>query len=243
MERWGALSVQDHKNARALAAEVLLYDRLIVPEPQQGDTEGWDQWDRDGLSKRLEQLGDDLAYRAVWSTGLRQEWRTQWDRFKALVADAKKLSRARSSEAAQILTREILSMRHPVTRPTGGHQPEVVAVYRSSRDARLPVPEGMRPEDAADYVVGIRLLAPDDHDAEEALRRAIDIARDSTFRQRRQAVQSWQREKIKAWSQADPDRVDRRKVEEAMRELDGLVREFNKIIWKSAGKSAWKPRS
>lgn len=236
MERWGALSVKDHQNARALAAEVLLYDRLIVPEPQQGDTKGWDQWDLDGLARRLEQLGDDLAYRAVWSTDLRGDWQTRWDRFKALMWDAKNLSEAESDEAAQFLTRAILSMRHPVVRPMSGTQPEVIAVYRSNRDAHLPIPRGMRPEDAADYVVGIRLLAPDDADPEEALRRAIDIARDGTFRQRRRAVQSWQRDKIKAWSQADPDKVDSEQVQEAMRELDSLAREFNQAIKRNTQK-------
>jgi hypothetical protein len=41
MDRWGALSVKDHLDARALTAEVLLYDRLIVPEPAQGDLKYW----------------------------------------------------------------------------------------------------------------------------------------------------------------------------------------------------------
>lgn len=34
IERWGAFSVVDHKDARKLAADVLLYDRLVLPAPR-----------------------------------------------------------------------------------------------------------------------------------------------------------------------------------------------------------------
>ena len=37
-ERWGSFSVRDHLNTRALATDVLLYDRLIFPVPPKGVT-------------------------------------------------------------------------------------------------------------------------------------------------------------------------------------------------------------
>lgn len=238
MDRWGALSVKDHLDARALTAEVLLYDRLIVPEPAQGDLKYWqdNKWAPDALAQRLEQLGEDLSYRAIWSREHRADWRKNWGVFKGLVQDAQLLTQAKSEEAALFMTRMILSMRHPVSLPADGVQPEVVAVYRSRRDAHLPTPEGMNPSDAADYVVGIRLLAPDDRDPEDALRRAIDIARDSTFRQRRRAVHNWQRDKIQKWTGISPDTVDPRKIRDAILELDELVRLYNEIVQKAAHK-------
>jgi uncharacterized membrane protein len=41
IERWGAFSVVDHKDARKLAADVLLYDRLVLPTPMDWDRERW----------------------------------------------------------------------------------------------------------------------------------------------------------------------------------------------------------
>ena len=47
IERWGAYSVVDHKDARKLAADVLLYDRLVLPTPPDQDRERWvkNKWD------------------------------------------------------------------------------------------------------------------------------------------------------------------------------------------------------
>jgi hypothetical protein len=40
MERWGALSVKDHIDRRALATEVLLYDKRVIPAPPDWDVPG-----------------------------------------------------------------------------------------------------------------------------------------------------------------------------------------------------------
>jgi len=41
IERWGAFSVVDHKDARKFAADVLVYDRLLLPIPVDSDREHW----------------------------------------------------------------------------------------------------------------------------------------------------------------------------------------------------------
>jgi hypothetical protein len=55
MEHWGTLSVKDHVDARALATEVLIYDRLVMPDWTMGDyqrwqTEGWEPDSESGCS-------------------------------------------------------------------------------------------------------------------------------------------------------------------------------------------------
>ena len=62
-ERWGSLSVDDHLDTRALVANVLLYDRLVVPvmteQPDRNERAYWISkgWDPDlqlrGCANRL----------------------------------------------------------------------------------------------------------------------------------------------------------------------------------------------
>ncbi|HEX2746014.1 MAG TPA: hypothetical protein VHN16_16650 [Streptosporangiaceae bacterium] len=43
---WGCYSVADHLERRAFVADLLLYDRLVVPTPSADDLDRWDkQWD------------------------------------------------------------------------------------------------------------------------------------------------------------------------------------------------------
>ncbi len=60
-ERWGAFSVIDHIDAGALAADVLLYDRLVLPVPQdKAEEERWKfhNWQPDLQKQRID----------VWAT-------------------------------------------------------------------------------------------------------------------------------------------------------------------------------
>jgi hypothetical protein len=90
----------------------------------------------------------------------------------------------------------------------------------------LPVPAAMAPDQAADYVVGVRLTFPDADDPEDALRLALPIARDDTFRQRRRVMQDWQRRHIQKWAQAG-DTVSEYDVKQALAELDELIHAYN----------------
>ena len=75
IQRWGAFSVVDHKDARALAADVLLYDRLVLPTPADWDMERWvrNKWDPEGLKLRMKQLGE-LAIPATWDLDRQKQW-------------------------------------------------------------------------------------------------------------------------------------------------------------------------
>jgi ketosteroid isomerase-like protein len=80
-EIWGALSVADHLGAKALVAEVLLFDRLVIPIPPPGDDEqeqDWTarDWDPGRLRRFLGILGDsggdlDLAVPVPWTAAKR----------------------------------------------------------------------------------------------------------------------------------------------------------------------------
>jgi hypothetical protein len=55
VERWGALSVKDHLDTQALAADLLLYDRLVFPVfSGHGERTHWRGvgWDPEFLCRR-----------------------------------------------------------------------------------------------------------------------------------------------------------------------------------------------
>src|SRR5256885_16298045 len=74
IERWGAFSVVDHKDAKKLAAEVVLYDRLLMPKPADQDLERWKTWDADGMTARIKQL-DKIAIGVKLDLDWRKEWK------------------------------------------------------------------------------------------------------------------------------------------------------------------------
>jgi hypothetical protein len=70
MEHWGTLSLKDHIDARALATEVLIYDRLIMPDWTTSDYKRWvcKGWEPDKLRERMDRLGEEIAYSETWSS-------------------------------------------------------------------------------------------------------------------------------------------------------------------------------
>src|SRR5260370_1588495 len=72
--RWGCYSVADHLEDRAFVADLLLYDRLVVPVPAPDDVARWEgRWDPERQSTLLDILGS-FAERVEWSTSLREQF-------------------------------------------------------------------------------------------------------------------------------------------------------------------------
>jgi hypothetical protein len=104
-ELWGSLSVADHIGARALVADVLLFDRVVTPTPPTGDEEEerrWvrNKWDPARQRRFLSILGqsggdDDLAVTVPWTQAKR-------DRFQALSEASNESPTARSRERAML---------------------------------------------------------------------------------------------------------------------------------------------
>jgi hypothetical protein len=75
---WGCYSVADHLEPRAFVADLLLYDRLVVPVPAEDDRARWEkQWDPGRQDVLLGILGG-FAERVEWSGALRGQFEREW---------------------------------------------------------------------------------------------------------------------------------------------------------------------
>lgn len=89
-EVWGTFSVRDHLVEHAFVADVLLYDRLLIPtKPESEDPNEWPAaWGLERLNRLFGVLGD-LAIPIPWTDDRRKEWKRQHDAGQAERAKAK----------------------------------------------------------------------------------------------------------------------------------------------------------
>jgi hypothetical protein len=83
---WGTFSVRDHCAPGAFVAEVLLYDRLVIPVPP--DDQERERWRQEGWQpERLFQLAGilgDRAYLVKWDGDRQASWRNRYEAGKDL---------------------------------------------------------------------------------------------------------------------------------------------------------------
>jgi hypothetical protein len=76
-QRWAAFSVRAHRDIGSLASEVLLYDRIALPLPEDHlEHERWVRqgWDPDSIALRRAQAAG-LIIPAHWTAQLQAEWK------------------------------------------------------------------------------------------------------------------------------------------------------------------------
>jgi hypothetical protein len=217
---------------RALVANVLLYDRLVVPvmteQPDRDERAYWISkgWDPDLQLRRLETL-EDLAVRRPWSAAHRKLFS---DRARALAAEQYD---ARIFDDKQ-LTRMILAQEQVVEKPQGIHDVTVVAAYNSTTALEHDFPLADAPDhlSAQGYLLSRRLAIPDLKDPEDSLRQAINVSRDPDFRANRSDLFDWQELAVaRQWSPQDT--VER--ISEMTRRYNDKVREaVTKVRWRLA---------
>jgi hypothetical protein len=118
---WGCYAVNDHMQSRPFVADVLLFERLVIPVPPEDDPEAlkpWKAWQPDRQRELLDILGD-IAYRVPWSSQLRRVFAAQWAAGIARVIDGEAEERRQDlaggvspqAQAATIMTlsREVSS--------------------------------------------------------------------------------------------------------------------------------------
>jgi hypothetical protein len=193
IERWGSLSVKDHKDVHALVANVLMYDRLVIPMCTEADDRDerayWleHDWDPDGQRMRRAQLGD-LAIECAWDKPRRTAFT---DRYKAASA-------VNAEVNGEAVTRWLLTNNHGYELPSGVNHADVFVAYNSESSAQEEMPrtkvettalvEGAR----VGVLIAQQLGVPDIPEPEVALNEAMALARDVDFRRRREDMYDFQ---------------------------------------------------
>jgi hypothetical protein len=208
-ELWGTFSVRDHLEQRPFVADVMLYDRLVVPFP--ADRAEWDRWEQP------EQDWDPARQRRVLDVLRRHEQKQQlvvpipWDEHRRQAfRDTFTAARAGGMEvdgyrwtAGQLLRDEDVKR----AADAGAVKPRVVAAYvsRNALEQEVSVEEITAEQAAGEHAreqqlaiaVGRSFLVPD-IDGEpseerdlELLERAVRLATKDSFRQKRSAYNDW----------------------------------------------------
>lgn len=204
-EIWGTFSVMDHVKQGAFLAEVVMYDRLVIPippDPEHAETpedlrfaeKQWERWERHGWNparqREVLSILKDTAIPIEWNRARHELWAAEYEKSKH---DA-------SRQIAELLagwkTGEILLDELPAM--AGG----VVAVspYDSLEDLerelgitetstaveRLQAGRGL-PSNVISAVIGREFLVPEDPDKDEfyLLHEAVDLVHDVDYRQAR----------------------------------------------------------
>lgn len=206
---WGCYSVADHKAADAFVADVLLYERLVVPVPPDGDGSDWDpEWEPDRQARLLEIIGD-VAKRIPWTPERRAAWRQEWSAAQA----------ADELVGPMHLTRGLIS-REIGDRARGRADVRAVPVYADpvsfdaswkvrlalpfvrrtrrvrpiSADDKPEVPEGSLPpghDELAKFLVAKLAVPAEGATHEEKLKRAVDFAAQSHVAVWRSGFHAW----------------------------------------------------
>jgi hypothetical protein len=188
-ERWGSLSVDDHVDAAALVANVLLYDRLVVPvvtdQVDRDEREYWTSkgWDPELQQDRLDMLGH-LAVKRPWDAARRAIFKTRVNEIEAERADASALE----------LTRRILAQEQVVDKPPGVQSVTVVAAYNSTASVRKDfIVENTESHlEAQGYLLSRRLAVTDLEDPEDSLKAAVILSSEPDFQLKRSDLFDWQ---------------------------------------------------
>lgn len=226
-EVWATYAVNDHLQPKAFVADVLLHDRLVIPVPPKDDPaerRRWndEQWDPDRLDRVLAILGEDLVRRIPWVPWRRDRWKDLRDRWRETQRDNEELAYA--FHATRTALTEGL--------PAHVDAAESVAVYRTldelERDLGLREADATRvPGAALTAVLGREFLVPDDPGVsdEELLVKAVALAREPDFRNKRTAYHEWRRQFLTGQGTTDAESIAR-----AVQEMHRLVGEEAKAL-------------
>jgi len=238
-QRWAAFSVRAHRDLASLAADILLYDRIILPVPEDDpEYHRWvhEQWNPDDIAERIVQSAGRIIP-VPWTAKLRAEWQNRRDALRNL-----------SGEVAYGLTGVIYASYPPAwTEIAASLQPDqiperkpaILAGFQSAEEAKAelglkpiagvqgskPVPKdtipGGRPVDLVVALHVHRMVCePAIADPQQAFLRAIDLAENDRFQRARRNLFDWE----------DQLFVDQWDPEEAERKLPKLEKEYHDAV-------------
>lgn len=238
-QRWAAFSVRAHRDLGSLAADILLYDRLILPVPEDDpERDRWisEKWNPDEIAKRVVQSAGRIIG-VPWTADLRGEWQNRWNQLRTL-----------GDEVAYGLTGVIYASYQPAWDViAAGLQPDqvperkpaILAGYQSAEEAKAelgwsplghwqegqPTPDkslpGARPIDQVVALHVRRMVCePEIHHPEDGFLTAVKLAENDRFQRARRNLFNWE----------DDLFVDGWDPEAAENKLRGLEEEYRDAV-------------
>jgi hypothetical protein len=204
-ELWGTFSVRDHMDRRAFVAEVILYDRLVIPCPPAAEPGEWKRWEEQEhwnpkrQAKFLEVLrGNDLVVEVPWDKPRRRLFQKKYTAAQAVDHE---------TDGFALTAHDLLPYEELEKLRSMPVKPKTVAAYGSRAKLQREVPvrsvdEGeledpeVRKQELA-IVLGYKFLVPDatgiasDKEDLKILKRAVKVAARPKFRERRAAFNDW----------------------------------------------------
>jgi hypothetical protein len=251
---WAAFSVRAHLNLRALASDILLYDRIILPSPGGDPAEEarWEQqgWEPAELEFRVIQAADSI-YTVPWSAAMRDVWADQARNWRELEATGPGPSGAGYGLTPVVMARtavgqqEIMRALGPGT--DAGDQvwtrPFLIAGYQTEQEAAVELrleredPTLMAQPQAgsrdADRVLAMeisrRVEEPALKDPDEAFVAAAELASRDSFRQARANLLDFIDRLVVNEIPASEVKASLRSLEES---YNAAVRDFHHQTWK-----------
>jgi hypothetical protein len=245
---WGTFSPADHLRRRAFVADVLIYDRLVVPVPAERDGELWRKWEKRWNPSRQTELLDviksespRLLYPVPWTAALDVNWRAHAEAEQRLslardaADDVAQIQEAKAGDpdsVGQYAERRYLvdyvdprrdrELRGAV--PPG--EVEVVTAYGSHHLFSRDVPMDTNSEADADLTLlsafAWPLIVPSDSRRSDAdlLKEALELANRDETRDYRLAFHRWRRSQPSGTTASDA----RKELEENISRYGDLMR-------------------
>ena len=234
-ERWGSFSVRDHLAPNSLVANLLLFDRLVIPVPDSdAETKRWEElgWKPRLLEGYLEKLGD-LGVQRPWDQSRQAQYESAMASVREISSDAKDMIEERRAELPYQMTRRILAQEKQIELPKGVTHVEVVSAHNSlaafSEDFILEWSPG-KDKSLMAVLFGQRLAVPQDSRPDVALSKTIELSRDADFKSKRRAFYDWQNQKL----------AQGYEPQAAVAEMEELIQEYNRCVERAAGQVYWK---
>ncbi len=240
-ELWATYSVKDHCQPRAFIADVLLYDRLVIPVPSREPNEirelnevyksEWDRWEKKkwdpALQESLLEVLQQSAGRGpvvetvVWDSKLKGEWKAR------MVAESQGEPVRKDAfwETRNVLIETLPSYTWGVAaigtayRSLEALENELGVKHKSGRLTILP-------SGALGVVLGQEFLFVDDPKLshKDMLKAAVELATDAEYRGARASLTAWEQKFLK------DDKTDAQSIRRAVEDMHGLLEKRNAVV-------------
>lgn len=244
-ELWATYSVTDYRRPRELAVDVMLFDRLVFPVPEEGSFSGspidigpvdwkpnddeWKRWETNGwdptVQSKLLKILSPVIRKVSWSSEgkMGDEYRVVAARLAAQNVPDWPFAATRT-----LLTRDLPAYVDSVTLGPVYRTFEEFERERGKQTSRAP----KMPGQMVLSVLAAEFIVPDIEDErfsspEELLKETVDfVTGDTTFRDKRTAFIEWQHDFI------SNKQTDKESIHRAIEKMRDLLEDANKAAKK-----------